>query len=226
MSKADNSLMIMENSKARSDEYEELLLRRDQLFRESGSYMTAYTQEFGDLITANFELKVECIKKKKTISYCRRRLNRGLSINADRMNAEIEAKLIELDLNKKRVILSSKQLTENPWETLGLKAGDVIDCKVVKVTEDGVKFLSNGVTGFLPKVNFGEKTEFAAGEEFQAKVRIFDAEKNKLSVSMREPRPKTERENRKPSNEVNKMLKNQEKINSTLADFINLDDYK
>ena len=67
MSKADNSLMIMENSKARSGEYEELLLRRDQLFRESGSYMTAYTQEFGDLITANFELKVECIKKKKTI---------------------------------------------------------------------------------------------------------------------------------------------------------------
>lgn len=93
MSKADNSLMIMENSKARSDEYEELLLRRDQLFRESGSYMTAYTQEFGDLITANFELKVECIKKKKTISYCRRRMNRGLAIDTARMNAEIEQEM-------------------------------------------------------------------------------------------------------------------------------------
>lgn len=93
MSKADNSLMIMENSKASSDEYEELLLRRDQLFRESGSYMTAYTQEFGDLITANFELKVECIKKKKTISYCRRRMNRGLAIDTTRMQAEIDQEM-------------------------------------------------------------------------------------------------------------------------------------
>ena len=93
MSKADNSLMIMENSKARSEEYEELLLRRDQLFRESGSYMTAYTQEFGDLITANFELKVECIKKKKTISYCRRRMNRGLAIDTTRMQAEIDQEM-------------------------------------------------------------------------------------------------------------------------------------
>lgn len=93
MSKADSSLMIMENSKARSEEYEELLLRRDQLFRESGSYMTAYTQEFGDLITANFELKVECIKKKKTISYCRRRMNRGLAIDTTRMQAEIDQEM-------------------------------------------------------------------------------------------------------------------------------------
>ena len=93
MSKADNSLMIMENSKARSEEYEELLLRRDQLFRESGSYMTAYTQEFGDLITANFELKVECIKKKKTISYCRKRMNRGLAIDTTRMQAEIDQEM-------------------------------------------------------------------------------------------------------------------------------------
>ena len=93
MSKADNSIMIMENSKVRSEEYEELLLRRDQLFRESGSYMTAYTQEFGDLITANFELKVECIKKKKTISYCRRRMNRGLAIDTTRMQAEIDQEM-------------------------------------------------------------------------------------------------------------------------------------
>ena len=146
--------------------------------------------------------------------------------NVVELNSEVEAKIIELDLNKKRVILSAKQMTENPWETLSLKAGDEIECKVLKVTEDGVKFLSNGVTGFLPKVNYGEKTEFAEGEEFKAKVRIFDASKNKLSVSMREPKPRVERENRKPNNEVNKMLKNQDKIGSTFGDFINLDDYK
>ena len=143
-----------------------------------------------------------------------------------KVGEEVEAKVIELDLNKKRVILSKKQMTENPWETLGLQAGDTVDCKVTKVTDDGVKFLSNGVTGFLPKVNFGEKTEFAVGEEFQAKVRIFDGSKNKLSVTMREPRPRVEKKPASEKNEMNKMLKNQEKIGSTFGDFINLDDYK
>ncbi len=141
--------------------------------------------------------------------------------------AEVNAKVIELDFNKKRVILSAKQLTENPWETLGLKTNDVVTCTVTKVSEDGVKFTTSGITGFLPKGNFGEKTEFAEGEEFEAKVRVFDSEKNRLLVSMREARPKVEKE-RKPrqNNEVNNLLKNQEKIGSTFADFINLDDYK
>ena len=81
------------NEKARYEEYEELLVRRDQLFKEAGSLMTEYTAEFGDLITANFELKVECIKKKKTISYCRRRINRGLSIDTSRMQEEIDREM-------------------------------------------------------------------------------------------------------------------------------------
>lgn len=93
MSRANNALIVMDNGTSRSEEYEELLLKRDQLFREAGSYMTAYTQEFGDLITANFELKVECIKKKKTISYCRRRMNRGLSIDVNRMQEEIDKEM-------------------------------------------------------------------------------------------------------------------------------------
>jgi iron-sulfur cluster repair protein YtfE (RIC family) len=93
MSGANFSLERVENDNTRVNEYEELLLKRDQLFRESGSYMTAYTQEFGDMITANFELKVECIKKKKTISYCRRRMNRGLAIDTTRMQAEIDKEM-------------------------------------------------------------------------------------------------------------------------------------
>ena len=93
MSEANFSMDVIENNDRRIDEYEELLLKRDGLYRESGSYMTAYTKEFGDMITANFELKVECIKIKKTISYCRRRMNRGLAIDTDRMQAEIEQEL-------------------------------------------------------------------------------------------------------------------------------------
>lgn len=75
------------------DEYSDLLLRRDHLYRAAGSYQVMYTAEFGELIAANFELKVACIKEKKTISYCRRRMNRGLAIDVERMQSEIEEEM-------------------------------------------------------------------------------------------------------------------------------------
>lgn len=90
MSKADYSLEIVENRDTRYEEYEELVLRRDQLLKKTGSIQIAYTKEFGELLCRNFELKIECIKKKKTISYCRRRMNRGLPIDTARMQEEIE----------------------------------------------------------------------------------------------------------------------------------------
>ena len=87
-------LMTTDATDEKMREYEELLIRRDHLYKDAESYRIAYTKEFGELILENFRLKVECIKKKKTISYCRRRLNRGLSIDPDRMNTEIEEEML------------------------------------------------------------------------------------------------------------------------------------
>lgn len=141
---------------------------------------------------------------------------------------EIELKVIELDLSKKRIILSYKQLTENPWDVLDLKQNDEVKCVVVKVLEQGVKLSIEGASGFLPNNNFGEKKEFEIGEELTAKVRVFDASKHKLIVSLRqEPAPKPKRTNAKKNNNVNEdKIVSQEKVSNTLGDFINLDDYK
>lgn len=51
--------------------------------------ITAYAAELIGMIKDNCELKTECIKKKKSISYCRRRINRGLAIDTGRMQDEI-----------------------------------------------------------------------------------------------------------------------------------------
>ena len=68
MSRTDiNTAESTVNAQDRIDEYGELLVKRDQYLKEAGSFLTVYTAEFGDLLTANFELKIECIKKKKTI---------------------------------------------------------------------------------------------------------------------------------------------------------------
>ena len=73
--------------------YEELLLQCDKLIKESGSILVAYMKEFGEMLVANFELKVECIKEKKRISYCRRRMNRGLAVDVEKMDSEIEKEM-------------------------------------------------------------------------------------------------------------------------------------
>ena len=93
--------MVIED-KDRYDDYTELLVQRDQLQKEAGSYLVSYTIEFGEQICANFELKIQCIKVKKSISYCRRRLNRGLSVDASKMEEEIdhEMKVYYLQLNE------------------------------------------------------------------------------------------------------------------------------
>ena len=93
MNKKDNLAVIIDEKKARYDEYAELLVKRDQFFKDAGSYMTAYTIEFGDQICENFKLKIECIKLKKTISYIRRRLNRGLKVEPAKMQEEIEQEM-------------------------------------------------------------------------------------------------------------------------------------
>ena len=140
---------------------------------------------------------------------------------------EVELKVIELDLSKKRIILSFKQLTENPWEVLQLNVNDVVNCKVVKVIEQGVKLTVEGASAFLPNNNFGEKKEFAEGEEFEAKVRVFDAPKHKLIVSCRVEAPKAKPVKKVNNNNDNEVkFASQEKVSNTFGDFINLDDYK
>ena len=113
-----NSLVKVVNEKdKRIEEYEELLVKRDQLFKEAGSILTAYTKEFGELITANFELKVDCIKKKKTIAYCQKMINRGASIDADAMHEEIENEMF----------LYYRELQEMVWKNKKAKEAEQVD---------------------------------------------------------------------------------------------------
>ena len=86
----NNNLAIRDDSlDGRIQEYEELLLRRDQILKECDSIVIAYTREYGELVQRSFELKIDCIKSKKSIAYCQRQINRGLNIDSEAMNAMI-----------------------------------------------------------------------------------------------------------------------------------------
>ena len=59
---------IIKSTDNRYSEYETLLFLRDKLRKEAYAWKNRYLAEFGNLITAVFEQKIACIKKKKTIS--------------------------------------------------------------------------------------------------------------------------------------------------------------
>ncbi len=75
------------------DRYEETVLRRENLRKKAREYDRAYAALFGDLMIQAFELKVECIRKKKTISYCQRQVNQGKKIDVAAMETFIEREM-------------------------------------------------------------------------------------------------------------------------------------
>ena len=75
--------------------YEEVLLRRDNLKKRAENIHLEFIRAFGDLITGAFELKIECIRKKKMIAYCQRQINQGKTINGSALTAYIEKEMLE-----------------------------------------------------------------------------------------------------------------------------------
>lgn len=133
-----------------------------------------------------------------------------------KLDDTVEAKIIEIDVNKKRIILSKKQLTENPWEKLTVKVNDIVDVTVLKALDNGFKVQLGEVTGYLPKASIRSRAadSIQAGEVLKTKVRIFDAAKGRLVVNMNEAEERVEREN------YSKYMKAQDKISNTLGDYL------
>ncbi|MCD8054196.1 MAG: hypothetical protein LUF00_09145 [Lachnospiraceae bacterium] len=85
-------------------EYEELLFRRDNLKKEAYLFQMEYIRIFGDLITDVFKMKVSCIRKKKTISFCQTAINKGNAIDQDAMNSWIESEMKDYNERLQKMI--------------------------------------------------------------------------------------------------------------------------
>ena len=75
--------------------YEELLTKRDELRKKAFQYYRAYIREFGDLMLEVFQIKIECIKKKKTIEFYQRALNQGGVIDRDALDDYLVKEMAE-----------------------------------------------------------------------------------------------------------------------------------
>ena len=93
--------------------YEELLIRRDDLKKQAFQYERAYVREFGDLILKVFEMKLECIRKKKTIEYCQMFINRGESVDRNALQAYLQRELKEYEAKLNDMIKDNEVAKDN-----------------------------------------------------------------------------------------------------------------
>lgn len=104
-------------------QYEELLLRRDELEKEAEYILLEYTRIFGDITTGIFKLKIDCIALKKSISYCVAAKNHGDVVDVEALQkyidetmaiyqAELDEMIYKNELSKKGEKISAFQAKE------------------------------------------------------------------------------------------------------------------
>ncbi len=99
---------LIRSSDSKYEEYENLLLERDRLLKEAGQIWTVYLQLFGQLISDNYEEKLECIKCKKTIAYYQSALNRGGAVDAVALEKYLEQEMEEYYVNLRRMLRNNE----------------------------------------------------------------------------------------------------------------------
>lgn len=104
---------------------------------------------------------------------------------------EIECKVTSIDIEKERVSLSIKDLTENTSSSKSqYKKGDVVTCVVSEVQDDGLSVVVGDVNGFVKKSDLStDKQEqrldkFSVGDRFDAKI-LSVSKQNVLNLSVK-----------------------------------------
>ena len=103
---------LLKSSGSKYDEYEKLIIERDQLNKEGGQIWTVYLQMFGELITENYEEKIECIKCKKTIAFYQSVINHGGKADAKAMQEYLDREMAEYYENLKKMTQDNKRANE------------------------------------------------------------------------------------------------------------------
>ena len=106
----------------------------------------------------------------------------------------VKVKVLDIDVEKERVSLGIKQLSDDPLAAAASvhKKGDVVTCTITAVQDNGIEVsLGEGVTGFIRKADLARDRSdqradrFAVGEKIDAKITAIDAKSRKLSLSIK-----------------------------------------
>ena len=107
---------------------------------------------------------------------------------------KVEAKILDIDLEKERISLGIKQLTSNPIADAAEKVrkGDAVTCIITAVTEQGLEVrVGDTLSGFIRRGDLArdrsdQRVErFAVGDKVDAVISQIDNKNNKLTLSIK-----------------------------------------
>ena len=108
---------------------------------------------------------------------------------------EVEAIILNIDVDSQRLSLGLKQMTPNTWDEYfsSHSIGDVVDCTVVRITNFGlfVELDAEGIEGLIHASELDTSRErapeelFSVGEKLKAMIIKMDRAENKIGLSVR-----------------------------------------
>ncbi len=127
------------------------------------------------------------------MSWNRKNVHPGKVLSATQ---DVEAIILEIDPNKRRIALGLKQCSENPWEKIlqELKVGDTHEGKINNITEFGL-FVSvtddfDGMV-HMSDLTWGQDVDSAVkqykiGQVVKTKILEIDAEKERIALGIKQ----------------------------------------
>jgi len=105
---------------------------------------------------------------------------------------EIEAQILDFEIEKERISLGIKQLAGDPIANIDIKKGSVVTCTVVNALKGGIDVeIGKGFPAFIKRNDLSmDKSEqdpnrFEVGQKVDAKVINFDKKSRKISLSIK-----------------------------------------
>ena len=117
----------------------------------------------------------------------------NIAIKEYKVGQEIEAKILDFDVDKERISLGIKQLSDDPLSSLDTtKKGDVLTCTVSNTLKSGIEVnIGTDFTAFIKRSDLSmDKSEqnperFEIGQKVDAKVIRFDKKSRKIYLSIK-----------------------------------------
>ena len=106
----------------------------------------------------------------------------------------VKAKILDVDIDKERISLGIKQLTDDPYagQMDSHRKGEVVTCTVTQLTDNGIEVsVGESLTGFVRRADLSrDRAEqradrFAVGEKVDAVITNVDKKSRKLTLSIK-----------------------------------------
>lgn len=147
--------------------------------------------DYGAFVTLDED--TEGLIHSQDLSWTKKNIHASKILNLDE---QVTVKILEIDMEKRRISLGLKQCKENPWESImkKYKVGDIIDSEIVNIVDFGI-FLKvlDEIDGMVHISDLTweddyEKilSQYAKGKQIKAKILEIDSEKERISLGIKQ----------------------------------------